>query len=395
MTFTGLAARNLLRNKVRTVLTVLGVAVAIVTFLLLRTVVAAWTAGADYAAKDRLITRHKVTFVMPLPKRYVDDVRAHQRELGIKQVSWANWFGGKDPNHEQEFFGNFAVDGATYFEVVPELIVPKDQLAAFMADKSGAVVGDVLAQKLGWKLGTQVTLESGIYPSDPDHPWTFTIRAIYTATARNVDRSSFMFHWDYVNDGLPQSRKDEIGWIMAKVDDPSRTADVGVAVDRMFADQDIQTVSQDEHAFSQSFLAGFSAVLSAFDIISVAILGIMMLVLGNTIAMGVRERTSEIATMRAIGFLPKHIALWVLGEAAVLGAIGGVVGLALAYPFIELGLGRWLEENLGGFFPFFRIPTPMAVAAVFLAILLGTLAALLPAWNASRLKVTEGLRRIA
>jgi putative ABC transport system permease protein len=395
MTFAGLAARNLLRNKVRTVLTVLGVAVAIVTFLLLRTAVSAWTAGADFAAKDRLITRHKVTFVMPLPKRYVDDVRAHQRELGIKEVSWANWFGGKDPNHEQEFFGNFAVEGETYFDVVPELIVPKDQLAAFQADRSGAVVGDVLAQKLGWKLGTQVTLESGIYPSDPDHPWTFTIRAIYTATARNVDRSSFMFHWSYMNDGLPANRKDEIGWIMSKVDDPSRTADVGIAVDRRFAEQDIQTLSQDEHAFNQSFLGGFSAVLSAFDIISIAILGIMMLVLGNTIAMGVRERTSELATMRAIGFLPKHIALWVLGEAAVLGAVGGFVGLALAYPFIELGLGRWLEENMGGFFPFFRIPPVMAVAAVLLAIVLGTTAAILPAWNASRLKVTEGLRRVA
>lgn len=395
MTFAGLAARNLLRNKVRTGLTVLGVAVAVVTFLLLRTAVSAWTAGADYAAKDRLVTRHKVTFIMPLPKRYVDDVRARSHELGVKEVTWANWFGGKDPLHETEFFANFAVDSATYFEVVPEIIVPKDQLSAFMEDRTGAVVGDVLAQKLGWKLGTKVTLDSGIYPSDPDKPWTFTIRAIYTSVSRNIDRSSFMFHWDYMNDGLPQSRKDEVGWLMAKVANPARTAEVGVSIDRLFEDKDIQTLSQDEHAFNQSFLAGFSAVLSAFDFISIAILAIMMLVLGNTIAMGVRERTNEIATMRAIGFLPRHIALWVLGEAAVLGALGGVVGLVLSYPLIELGLGRFLEENLGGFFPFFRIPIPMAVLAFFLAVGLGVLAALAPARGAARLSVTEGLRRVA
>ncbi len=395
MTFVGLAARNLLRNKVRTALTVMGVAVAVVTFLLLRTAVSSWTAGADYAAKDRLVTRHKVTFVMPLPKRYVENVRAHQGELGVKQVTWANWFGGKDPAHDTEFFANFAVDAKTYFEVMPELIVPPDQMAAFQEDRTGAVVGDVLAAKMGWKLGSKVTIESGIYPNEPDKPWTFTIDAIYTATARNVDRSSFMFHWDYMNDGLPQNRRDEVGWIMAKVNDPTRTAETGMAIDKMFEEQEIQTLSQDEHAFNQSFLAGFSAVLKALDIISVAILGIMMLILGNTIAMGVRERTSEIATMRAIGFLPKHIAFWVLGEAAVLGMIGGLVGIALGYPFIEMGLGRWLEENLGGFFPFFRIPPLMAVASFFMATLLGVAASLVPAWGAARLHVTEGLRRIA
>ncbi len=395
MTLVGLAARNLLRNKVRTFLTVIGVAVTVVTFLLLRTAVSSWTAGADYAAKDRLVTRHKVTFIMPLPKRYVDDVRAHQKELGVKEATYANWFGGKDPAHDAEFFANFAVDDATYFSVVPELIVAPAELAAFREDKTGAVCGDVLAQKMGWKLGTKVTLDSGIYPADPDKPWTFTIRAIYTATARNVDRSSFLFHWDYVNDGLPQNRKDEVGWIMAKVDDPSRTAEIGRAIDARFEDQEIQTLSQDEHAFNQSFLAGFSAVLKALDVISIAILGIMMMLLGNTIAMGVRERTSEIATMRAIGFLPKHIAWWIYGEAACLGALGGLVGLGVSFPFIELGLGRWLEENMGGFFPFFRIPIPMAIAAMGLAIMLGVLAAVIPARTAARIRVTEGLRRIA
>ncbi len=392
MTFAGLAAKNLLRNKLRTVLTVVGVAVAVLTFLLLRTVVAAWTQAADHAAKDRLITRHKVTFVQPLPKKYVDMVG---RAPGVTQVSWATWFGGKSPAHEQEFFGVFAADGKTYFEVVPELLVPPDQLTAFKEDRTGAVVGDVLAQKLGWKVGDKVTLESGIYPSPEDKEWTFTVRAIYTATARNVDRSTFLFHWDYLNDSLPESRKDQVGWIMSRVEDPSRTAEVGVAIDKLFEDQDVQTLSQDEATFSQSFLAGFSAILAALDIVSGVILAIMMLVIGNTIAAGVRERTSEFATMRAIGFLPKHIVIFILAEAAFLGALGGLLGLALGYPFVQQGLGRWLEENMGAFFPFFRIPPLVAVAGFLLALQLAVVAALVPARNAARIKVTDALRRVA
>jgi putative ABC transport system permease protein len=207
MTFVGLAARNVLRNKVRTFLTMLGVAVAVVTFLLLRTAVSAWTGAADAAARDRLVTRHKVTLIMNLPRRYVDQVRAEGGRLGVKGVTWANWFGGKDPAHDREFFASVAAD-TSYFDEVPELIVPKPELAAYKEDRTGAIVGDVLAAKLGWKVGDKITLESAIYPADPDKPWTLTVRALYTATARNVDRSTLFFHWDYLNDALPPSRKD-------------------------------------------------------------------------------------------------------------------------------------------------------------------------------------------
>lgn len=392
MTFVGLAAKNLLRNKVRTGLTVLGVAIAIVTFLLLRTVISAWTVGADFAAKDRVVTRHKITFVMTLPKRYVDKVR---EAPNIKAATFANWFGGKDPTHDREFFATLAVDGKSYFDVMTEFVVTDEERAAFLEDRTGAVVGDVIAQKLGWKVGDKVTLESGIYPTLPDKPWTFTIRGIYTASQRTADRSTFLFHWDYLNEALPERRKDEIGWIMSRVSDPSRTADIGLEIDRVFDAEEVQTLSQDERSFNASFLAGISAVLRAIDIVSVAILAIMMLVLGNTIAMGVRERTSEYGAMRAIGFLPKHIAYFILGEAGVLGAIGGVVGVALGYPLIERGLGRWLEENMGSFFPYFRVPPVWIGVAFLLAIALGLAASVLPARQAMKIRVTEALRRIA
>jgi putative ABC transport system permease protein len=388
MTLTGLAVRNLSRNRFRASLTALAVAIAIVAFLLLRTVTWAWASGAEFAAKDRVVTRHKVTFVMSLPKRYVEDVRNSPH---VKQVTWANWFGGKDPQHDREFFQSLAVDPDTYFDVYDELSVPADELDTWKHDRQGVIVGDVLAKKLGWKVGDKIRLESGIYPGE----WSFTVDSIYRATARSSDRSTLLFQWAYLNDSLPSARRDQVGWIVSRVDEPSRSADVGVTLDRVFDERDTQTRSQDERSFNASFLAMFSAVLKAMDIVSAVILVIMTLILGNTIAMGVRERTSEYGVLRAIGFLPSHVALWVVAESLVLGALGGLIGVALATPFINLVIGRFIEENLGTLFPYFRLVPQNMVLAIALSALLGGAAAVLPAWRASQLRVVDAVRRVA
>jgi putative ABC transport system permease protein len=388
VTLTGLAVRNLARNKFRVVLTVAGVAVAILAFLLLRTVTWAWTNAADWAAKDRVVTRHKVTFVMSLPKHYVEEVRQSPH---VKLATWANWFGGKDPKHDREFFSALGADPATYFDVYDEMNVPKDQLETWKHDRQGAIVGDVLAKKLGWKVGDKVILQSGIYPGD----WQFTIDSIYTATAKSVDRSTFIFQWDYLNDSLPPARRDTVGWIVSRIDDPARVAEVGVLLDKRFDDRDTPTLSQDERSFQAGFMAMFSAVIKAMNIVSGVILVIMTLILGNTIAMGARERASEYGVLRAIGFLPGHVMMWILGEALLMGALGGLVGLGIAWPFINLGIGRFVEENLGSMFPYFRLETANMVLAVALAALLGTAAAAIPAWRASKLRVIDAVRRIA
>jgi putative ABC transport system permease protein len=391
MNLVSLSARNLARNRFRSILTVLGVAVSIVAFLSLRTVISAWTVAAEVAPKDRLVTRNKVTFIMPLPKRYFEKVT---QTPGIKASTFANWFGGRDPKHEQEFFGTLAVDTSTIFEVYTEMKVPPDQLETWKQDRTGAIVGDAIAQKMGWKVGDRVNLQSGIFYAPPDNPWTFTIRGIYTATAKSVDRSTFMFHWSYLNDRLPQSSKDYVGWIVSRVDDPKRSADIGQIIDRGFDDSDTQTLSQDERSFNASFLASISAVLKAIDIVSLVILSIMMLVLGNTIAMGVRERTNEYGVLRALGFSRYQLAGLVVGESVAAGLVGGIGGVLLAYPLVERGMGRWLEENMGAFFPFFRIDPMTSVAAVLIALVLSMLAALLPAWQVTKLDVIEALRRV-
>ena len=392
MTLTGLAAKNILRNKFRTTLTVLGVAVAILTFVLLRAVLGAWTRGAEFAAKDRVVTRHKVTFVMPLPKRYIDEVRVMPH---VTHATWASWFGGKDPKHDREFFATLAIDTATYFDVYSELSITPAEKDTFLHERRAAIVGDVLAKKFGWKVGDKVTLQTGIYPEDPGDPWTFSIAGIYTATAKSVDRSTFMFHWDYLNEKLPARRRDTIGWITSRVDDPTHAADVSASIDHAFDDKEIQTLSQDESTFRNGFLAAFSAILKALDIISIVILAIMMLILGNTIAMGVRERTNEYGVLRAIGFLPGHIAGFILGEAVLTALVGGVVGLVLGVALIQGVLSRVIEENMGSMFPYFRISAPIAVLALTLAVVLGAVAAVIPAYRASKLRVVDALRRVA
>lgn len=388
MSLRNLAAQSLRRNRLRTVLTVLGVAVALLAFLTIRTVVWSWTVGAQDTANDRIVTRHKVTFVMTLPKRYVDEIRAMKE---VKCATFMNWFGGKDPTRENEFFATIACDAPSLLEVYDDMRVPPEQAKAFVEERQGALVGEALMKRMGWKLGDRITLQSQIFPGD----WEFEIVAVYEALRKSVDPAQVFFHWEVLNERLRPRMQNQVGWICARVAPGVSAVETSVAIDRKFDSHDVQTLSQDERAFMQSFLAMFSAVLTALDVVSFVILGIMMLILGNTVAMGVRERTGEFAVLRAIGFLPRHVALLVVGEAAVLGMAGGAVGLGISYPFLNVGLARFVEENFGQFFPFFRVTPESAAVAMGLAVGLAVVASGIPAIRAYRLHVVDALRRLA
>ena len=387
MTLASIAVRNVWRNRFRALMTVLGVAVAVMAFVLLRTVVTATNVAVTYAAQDRIGTRHKVSFIMQLPRRYIDTVRAVP---GVRSATWANWFGAKEPRHPNDFFASMAVDTDSFFTVFPEMVAPQADLARWREDRRGAIVGDVLARKMGWHVGDKVVLQGTIYPGN----WEFTVDGIYTTTARSVDRSQFLFHYRYLNDTIPVARRDQIGWIMSRIDQPSQSGRIARAIDAAFDVQDVQTTSMSERAMNLSFMGMLSGMFTAIDVISLVILGILALLLGNTLAMGVRERTQEYGVLRALGFLPKHVAGFILGEAAALGACAGLAGLALSYPIVQQGLGRWIEENQGATFPYFRIETETVVVAFSLAVALAMMAAALPAWRASRLTVTDALRRL-
>jgi putative ABC transport system permease protein len=387
MTIGGIGIRNVWRNKTRTLLTLTGGAVAVLAFILLRTVLWAWNVGVEYSAKDRLATRHKVSLIMPVPKRYVDNIR---QLPGIKQTTWANWFGGKDPRRPNEFFATLAVDPESFFDVYPEMSVPPAEKAAWQADRRGTILGDMLARKLGVKVGDKLTLQGTIFPGD----WEFNVDGIYVATQKSVDRSQLLFQWAYLNEHLPERRRELVGWVVSRIDNPSRSAELTMAVDKLFDEKDVQTTTMSERTMNNSRMASFSAILTALNIVSIIILLIMMLILGNTIAMGVRERTREYGVLRALGFSPRHVATFVLGEALAIGVLAGALGCALSYPVVQLGMGRWLEENYGSFFPYFRVSAETAIVAALSSVLLGVASAIIPAMQASKLTIIDSLRRV-
>jgi putative ABC transport system permease protein len=387
MNVVSIGMRNIWRSPTRTVLTVLGGAVAVLAFVLIRTILLMWDEGVDNASVDRLATRHKVSFILPLPKRYVDVVR---NVPGVRAATWMTWFGGRNPRDPDAFFPTIAMDGPSALQVYDEIELAPDQKARWLADRKGAIVGDQLAKKLGLSVGDTFTLTGTIFPGD----WPFTIDGVYTTHKPGADRGQFYFHYDYLNESLPEWRRDQIGWIVSRVDSPSRSADLSAAIDRMFDDRDVQTATMTERALSLSWMAGLSAVVAGLSFVSVVILAIMTLIIGNTIAMGVRERTREYGVFRALGFAPHHVGAFVLAEAFALGALGGAMGLVFAYPLIVEVIGRWVRENMGAMFPRFELEPRMALASLLVAALLAVASALLPAWRVSRLKVVDALRHV-
>jgi putative ABC transport system permease protein len=368
-------------------LTSAAVIVAMLVFVLLRTLIWSWTANIEQAATDRIGTRHKVSFIMTLPRRYVEEIK---QMPGVKAAASANWFGAKYPKKEDEFFATIAVDPEDFLTVYDEIKLPPAQREAWKQNRRGAIVGDVIAKKLGWKVGDKVVLRGTIFPGD----WEYEISGIYTANRASVDRSTFYFQFDYLNESLDARRKDQIGWIVSRIGNAGQSAAISRAVDQHFDSRDMQTLTMSEKALQGSFLGMISAILKGVDVVSIVILLIMMLILGNTIAMGVRERTHEYGVLRAIGFLPRHLVMFILGESVVTGIIGGGLGVLLSYPLVNLGIGRFLEENMGAYFPFFHVTPPIAVLAFSLAILLSLLAAIIPARTAARLHVIESLRMV-
>jgi putative ABC transport system permease protein len=379
--------RNLFRRTGRTVLTMGVVALTVLIFCLIRTAIHSFTGGVDDAAADRLATRHKVSITMQLPKHYIDDLR---QIPGVEKATWANWFGAKDPQRRVPFFAGIAVDHESYFDVQSDMLVPPDQLAAWKKTPNGAIIGDKLAEKFGVHVGSRLVITSDIYPGD----WEFQISGIYTATRKAVDRSSLIFRWDYLNND-PRSvySKEHLGWMLSKISDPKRSAEISRQIDARFDSLDDQTVTMSERAFALAFLGGFVALLSAFGLGSLVILLIMALVLANTIAMNVRERTHEYGVLRAIGFPPGHVFGFIVGESLLVALVGGLIGVAVVVGLINHTLGPAFDAN-PGFLRDFYTPTSTIVIALAAAVGLGLIAGVLPARRASRLKTTDALRRL-
>lgn len=382
--FSKLVFKNVFRHKLRAALTIAGIAIAILAFGLLRTVIAAWYAGVEASAPNRMIVRNAVSFTFPLPLSYKNGIVAVP---GVDGVTFALWFGGIYID-ERNFFPQFAVDPTTWFEIYPEFQLSPEQRTAFLRERNAAVVGVKVATRYGWKLGDTVRLRGTFVPGD----WDFTIRGIYTGASRSTDETAFLFHWDYINEQVRKSEPDlagQVGWYVVKVADPEMSGAVGQAIDQRFQNSLAETKTETEKAFQQGFVAMTGAILTALKVISVVIIGVILAVLSNTMAMTARERLSEYAVLKTLGFGAPHLLFLIAGESLIIALLGGGLGIALIYPAAG-AFGKAMEN----FLPIFEVKTATLIAAAFIAVGVGLVAALFPSWRAVRLRIVDGLRRI-
>lgn len=379
-----LALRNALRHRLRTGLTLLGLVVAILSFGLLQTIVDAWYAGANNASPNRLVTRNAVSLTFYLPLSYRDRIRSVP---GVKGVALANWFGGIYVD-KKNFFPQFAVDPQPYFAMYREYRIPDEQWRDFLRDRKGAVIGRKLANTYGFKLGDTVPLQGTIYPG----VWQFTVRAIYDGAESGTDTAQFFFHWDYLNESVKQRyrhRANTVGVFVVEIEDADRAAEVGAAVDATFRNSLAETLSETERSFQIGFVKQTEAIVVAIRIVSFVVIFIILAVMANTMAMTARERTSEYATLKALGFGPGVVTVLIFGESLAIAMLGCAIGVALTFP-----AGAWFAATVGTLFPVFEVSGQTIALQIACALGVGVIAALFPTRRAIRLRIVDGLRAI-
>lgn len=376
--------RNAFRHKLRTALTIIGVAIAITAFGLLRSLVELWYLGAERASATRLVTRNAISLIFPLPISYRDRIR---QAPGVEAVSYGAWFGGIYID-EKHFFANYAIEPKTYLALYPEFVLPPDQKAAFIRDRKACIAGQKLAALHGWKIGDTITLRGTIFPGQ----WEFVLRGIYRGAEKGTEERALMFQWDYLNEALKKTasrRVDQVGFYIIGATRPDLAAAVAVDVDGMFKNSLAETMTETERAFNLGFIAMTEAILIAIQIVSYMVIVIIMIVAANTMAMTARERMAEYATLKTLGFGAPYLAAIVLGESLVIAMCGGVTGVLLTFPG-----ARWIETELSQYFPAFNVSPVTVYLELLAAFIIGTAAAILPIWRAATIGIAAGLRRI-
>jgi putative ABC transport system permease protein len=376
--------KNTWRHKLRTTLTVVGIVVAITAFGLLRTIVDAWYAGANASSSARLVTRNSISLAFALPLTYAQRIR---QVPGVARVSWANWFGGVYIS-ERNFFPQFAIDPESYLDMYPEYILPADERKAFLLDREGCIVGRKLADQYGWKIGDQIPLRGTIFAGT----WTFNLRGIYDGVDKATDKATFFFHWSLLNETIKKRfprRAEQTGVFVVQLADPGQAAAVSADIDATFKNSLAETLTETEKAFQLGFVAMTETILLAIQAVSYVVIVIILAVMANTIAMTARERAGEYATMKAIGFGPRHIATLIFGESLAIALIGGGLGIALTFP-----LAQAFVNAMGTLFPIFYVSDATVVLQAGATLLIGVVAACVPAWTAAHVRVVDGLRAI-
>lgn len=384
MKFLGLIFKSARRSRRRTALTALSVAVAVFLFASLRAVLDGFNAAAAGSSSTRLVTIRSTSLIFPMPTSHANVMRS---TAGVRDLTWANWFGGiyKDPAN---FFAQFAVEPESYLRMYPEILLTPEEKQAFLDDRTGCIVGDGLARTYGFKVGDRVVIQPGI-PTYGSQDFTFTVRAIYRAGGTAVDNQSMLFHWKYADERSIE--KGLVGWFVLEIDNPDHAAQVSSAIDQQFANTLYETKTDTEQQFASSFASMFGNLNLLLGSIAFAVVVTTLFVAANTMAMSVRERTTEIAVMRTLGFPSQVIFFFIAGEGLLISLLGGLLGAGLAVLLVN---GERLGIS-GGFVPVFGVSASNALTGIGISAVIGLVAGLVPATLASRLKIVDALRRVA
>ena len=384
MKYFGLVWSNLKRKKLRTILTVLSVLVAFALFGYLAALRMAFSQGVEVAGQDRLVVRHKVSLIQLLPESY--EGKMEQVE-GVEDATFATWFGGnyQDPRN---FFAKLPVKPDEFLEMFPEYVLSDEERRAWLATRTGAIVGSSLAERFGWQVGDRIPIEPDIWrKADGDGAWEFDLVGIYEGAEKGTDTTQMFFRHDYFHE-TRRFGEGQVGWYWVRIGDPERAAAIAEAIDLEFANSPAETKTEPEGAFAQGFANQAGNVGFIISAILAAVFFTILLVAGNTMAQAVRERTEELGTLKALGFTHRGVSALVLAESLLIALLGGLLGLGLSWTQITLG-----GDPSGGMLPFFYFSPGDLLIGVALAVGLGLVAGLWPAAQARRLRIAEAMRR--
>ncbi|MEQ8404466.1 MAG: FtsX-like permease family protein [Oceanicaulis sp.] len=377
-----LIRKSLFRKKTRAILLVLSIMTAFLIFAVLGAFSRSLNAGVETAAADRLVTLNAINFTLDMPYAYYSRVAGVE---GVEEVTHANWFGGyfQDPRNVIQAF---AVEMESYLAVYDELVITEGDLDTLLTRNDCMALGADLAGQYEWSVGERIPLSSNIWSQqDGARAWDMEVCVIFDADDQDVPANYLIFHYDYFNEALAFNR-DRIGWIILTTGDPAINDQVARAIDAQFANSPAETETATEAAFGQAFLEQIGNIGLILTLVIGAAFATILMIVGTTMVMAINERTKEVAVMKTLGFSPPRIFAHVLSESVLLSVLGGLLGLGLAAAMVTLVGGA-----LAGFLPGFRMTAGIVLQAVALMVAFGLVTGLLPAVNAMRLNIVDGL----
>ncbi len=384
MTDFSLILANLFSRKLRAILMLVAIFFAFLIFGVLAGVQNGFNNIGGSAGENRLVTINKINFTQPMPISYIERIRAVE---GVARASYANWFGGYYQEGRNQIV-TFAIDPEFYMDIyATDYKLSADQRAAFLADRSGLLVGQKLAERWGWKLGDRIPLSSNIYTNKNTgkQTWDFTIVGILEPAQENADTSVAFFHHAYFNESVTFGR-DTAGWIVIETADKALNTDVSKRIDAMFANSPAETATDTEKAFNQAFVGQLGNITLIVTLVVGAAFATILMIVGNTMAMAVRERTKEIGVMKTLGFPSGRIFKMVLGESLLLAMLGGLPALGVSALLLEM-----MRKSVG--FPGLALTLDFTALGIAIMLALGLLTGIIPAWNALRLNIVTALGR--